>query len=68
MNIKWIWGRKTYYLFSVIWAIFAVANYIEGSLAIAVLDTLLALICWADARSGKEVVMFELNVSRKGRD
>jgi hypothetical protein len=68
MNVKWVWGRKTYYLFSVIWAVLAVANYIEGSLAIAVLDTLLALICWADARSGKEVVMFALNVSRKGRD
>jgi hypothetical protein len=67
MKLKWVIGRKTNFVMSALWTIFAILDFIRGEWQIALLEVLVAMYILSDALRGHEVALIDIKIGKEAK-
>jgi hypothetical protein len=64
MDIKVVIGKKTHFALGCLWTVFALFNFLKGEFFIGMLEILIAMHDFREAKKGTEFTAFELQASK----
>jgi hypothetical protein len=67
MKIKWVIGRKTNFVMSALWTIYAIVNFAQGDWKIGALEVLLAMYILTDALRGDKVALLDIKIGKEAK-